>query len=405
MGANNMFRITCVLFLMVLMSGALHAVTLKWEIKKDDRLEVVKTAKVKHYVNAQLLKQYEERDIVNLVCYEEFTGGSKVKGDFSIYQRDSSSEVFEKATLLEKHDSDFIIEPGGRFQVKKQDYMPNLRHIPTFPAGDIKAGDSWKGDAEMLLNNFSAPLKLTFPVEYMLKELKEIDGDDVAVIHYRFNFDKTTGGPASPQDIPKRIAAKNAGVMNWDITKKSPMDMDDQYIIVFVFKNPQNSSLMTQEFHMNIHTENKSYRVVGEAEKEKARDELAKEIGGDSGIGVTSDNRGLVLTMGDVHFDFDSYDIKEESRSKLTGVADVIGKKYPDHELVVEGHTDNVGDTDYNMKLSIQRARSVARYMKKHMNHDKISFQGFGEKNPVAENGTSAGRQKNRRVEIIIKMQ
>jgi len=82
-----------------------------------------------------------------------------------------------------------------------------------------------------------------------------------------------------------------------------------------------------------------------------------------------------------------------------------LKKRYPDREIIVEGHTDNIGEPQYNDRLSESRARTVAEYLKSKAITDKLSYRGFGSGRPLADNATKGGRQKNRRVEIIIKLQ
>ena len=81
----------------------------------------------------------------------------------------------------------------------------------------------------------------------------------------------------------------------------------------------------------------------------------------------------------------------------------VVLNKYPDTELLIEGHTDNTGAAEYNQKLSEQRARSVADYLKSlSVAGERLSESGHGFNIPVADNTTEAGRRLNRRVEIAI---
>jgi outer membrane protein OmpA-like peptidoglycan-associated protein len=403
MGARTITRLAGAL-LTLLCVLPLHAVTLRWDIARDERLEIVKTAKVKFFIDHALRKEYDERNIVNLTCYERGDDGSRVRGHFSVHQRDASDEVFKAETLLEKHESDFAIAATGRFTVKEGDYMPNLRHIPTFPAGDVPAGHTWKGDGELHFNSFSRPFSITFPVEYRFEEMKNEGGAEYAVIRYAFTFDKRLPGGAPP-DMPRRVTGNDEGVLYWDTSKHEPVnmkEMEDRYAILLVF--PQAGVAESMKFQMDIVTVYRTYRPVAEADREKAREELEKRIPKDSGVDVVTDSRGLVVRLGDVLFDFDSFRLKEDSRGTLNSVADIIRAQYPDRELIVEGHTDSTGRTDYNQGLSEDRAVAVARYMKRRVGHDKISYQGFGEKNPLEDNGTAGGRKKNRRVDIIIRM-
>jgi outer membrane protein OmpA-like peptidoglycan-associated protein len=112
--------------------------------------------------------------------------------------------------------------------------------------------------------------------------------------------------------------------------------------------------------------------------------------------------RGLVVNMGDVLFDFGKYNLRSEAREKLAKLTGIV-LAHPGLKLAVEGHTDSVGGDEANQKLSEQRADAVRKYLVEEGLADaSVSSQGFGKTSPVADNDTAAGRQKNRRVEIVV---
>jgi outer membrane protein OmpA-like peptidoglycan-associated protein len=105
---------------------------------------------------------------------------------------------------------------------------------------------------------------------------------------------------------------------------------------------------------------------------------------------------------GSVLFDFDSAQIRPDAERTLAEVAEVI-KGYAKRPVRVEGHTDSVASDDYNQKLSDRRAASVQAWLAgKGVEGGRLTPRGFGETRPVADNGTAEGRQRNRRVEVII---
>jgi outer membrane protein OmpA-like peptidoglycan-associated protein len=112
--------------------------------------------------------------------------------------------------------------------------------------------------------------------------------------------------------------------------------------------------------------------------------------------------RGLVVNMGDVLFDFGKYDLRPEAREKLAKLSGII-LGHPGLNLAVEGHTDNVGSDEVNQKLSEKRAETVRGYLiEQNLADNTVTSHGFGKTSPVADNSSAAGRQKNRRVEIVI---
>jgi outer membrane protein OmpA-like peptidoglycan-associated protein len=105
---------------------------------------------------------------------------------------------------------------------------------------------------------------------------------------------------------------------------------------------------------------------------------------------------------GSVLFDFDSAQIRPDAERTLSEVAEVI-KGYAKRPVRIEGHTDSVASDDYNQKLSERRAASVRAWLAgRSVEPARLTPRGLGETKPVADNGTAEGRQRNRRVEVII---
>jgi len=112
--------------------------------------------------------------------------------------------------------------------------------------------------------------------------------------------------------------------------------------------------------------------------------------------------RGLVVNLSDVLFDTGKADLKPGAREKLSRLSGVL-LSHPGLHIEVEGHTDNVGADNYNQQLSETRASSVRDYLvREGIASNTVGTSGFGESKPVASNGTAAGKQQNRRVELIV---
>ncbi len=112
--------------------------------------------------------------------------------------------------------------------------------------------------------------------------------------------------------------------------------------------------------------------------------------------------RGLIVSMSDVLFDTGQYSLKPGAREKLAKVAGIL-IAYPSLNIAVGGYTDNVGDDAMNQKLSENRAGAVRDYLvQQGVGANSVSATGFGDTAPVASNDDSAGRQQNRRVELVV---
>ena len=139
-----------------------------------------------------------------------------------------------------------------------------------------------------------------------------------------------------------------------------------------------------------------------QADREKAalRDQLRNQL--NQVLDTRETARGLIVNLSDVLFDTGSATLKPGAREKLARVAGIL-LSHPDLKLQIEGHTDSVGDTDYNQRLSESRADSVRAYLTSQgIAATSVTTAGFGEAQPVASNDSPAGRQQNRRVELVV---
>ncbi len=141
-------------------------------------------------------------------------------------------------------------------------------------------------------------------------------------------------------------------------------------------------------------------RQQAENEKTALRERLRNQL--NMILETRETARGLIVNISDVLFDFNKYDLKPGAREKMAKVAGIL-LAYPGLKIQVEGHTDSVGTDDYNLKLSQQRADSVRTYLvTQGVPADSVTSVGLGKADPVASNDTAAGRQQNRRVELVV---
>jgi outer membrane protein OmpA-like peptidoglycan-associated protein len=137
-------------------------------------------------------------------------------------------------------------------------------------------------------------------------------------------------------------------------------------------------------------------------EAAKARREAEELAGRLSEMQASQSERGMVLTLSDVLFDFDSANLKAGAQKAVNELANFL-KEYPKRTIQIEGFTDSVGSAEYNKNLSQRRANALqSALIRDGISPQRITTIGYGEKYPVATNMNEAGRQQNRRVEIII---
>ncbi|HWZ54557.1 MAG TPA: OmpA family protein [Verrucomicrobiae bacterium] len=162
----------------------------------------------------------------------------------------------------------------------------------------------------------------------------------------------------------------------------------------------QQAALVQKQAAESEATKARQAAAKAEAEKAGLRAQLRAQL---NSILQTDDSaRGLIVNMSDVLFDTGSVTLKPGAREKLAKVSGIV-LAHPGLTLQVEGHTDSVGGDELNQRLSEQRAGSVREFLiGQGLNDSAITAEGFGKTEPVATNDTPEGRQRNRRVEIVV---
>jgi outer membrane protein OmpA-like peptidoglycan-associated protein len=133
-------------------------------------------------------------------------------------------------------------------------------------------------------------------------------------------------------------------------------------------------------------------------------DKQAAEMQRDlEGAEIQRIGEGIKITFDSgILFDIDKSNLRPVSETNLVKLAKILNK-YPDTNILIEGHTDDTGTDDYNMALSKDRARSVSHYLATvEVASSRFSIAGYGETQPIVMNDSPEGRQKNRRVDIAV---
>jgi outer membrane protein OmpA-like peptidoglycan-associated protein len=134
-------------------------------------------------------------------------------------------------------------------------------------------------------------------------------------------------------------------------------------------------------------------------EREREIESLEAEL---AALQAQQTDRGLVVTLGDILFDFDEAELTPGGELQVARLADAL-RQMPDRNVLIEGHTDSSGSDSYNLELSQRRANAVEDLLIiQGVDPTRILTRGYGEQYPVVANDSAAGRQQNRRVEVVI---
>jgi len=136
----------------------------------------------------------------------------------------------------------------------------------------------------------------------------------------------------------------------------------------------------------------------------KERDDLAGMLKGAlSSVAETTETaRGVIVSLSGILFDVGKATLKPASQLTVAKLAGIL-MVFPKMNLSIEGYTDSTGSSELNMRLSMERARSVYEFlMGQGFSSSRMRYQGFGPDNPIAPNDTETNRAKNRRVEVVL---
>lgn len=162
-------------------------------------------------------------------------------------------------------------------------------------------------------------------------------------------------------------------------------------------KRKSDAEIAAQEQARKLAEEQKQ---AAEREKAELRARLLEQF--NRVLPTTDTPRGLVVNMGDVLFDTGKADLQVPAQVALAKLSGIVSN-YPSLRLGIEGYTDSTGSAEFNQTLSEKRAAAVRDYLvAQGLETGTLSAQGFGLNNPVADNSSSQGRQRNRRVEIVV---
>jgi len=182
--------------------------------------------------------------------------------------------------------------------------------------------------------------------------------------------------------------------------------VDERFTMLMLERDDLSSQVQTSEIMLrSVEREHEEVAAeLGVLIEQEARFQNAKKlIRPSEGAVLFNASNDVVLRLSGLSFDIGSAEIRDDHLSLLDRVVEII-QMFPDAELVVEGHTDALGDQASNLQLSERRAYALMMYLRNAtgMSSDRIRAIGYGSERPIASNETSRGRSKNRRNDIII---
>ena len=287
----------------------------------------------------------------------------------------------------------------GRMKVDQKNSFPTFRSVPVFPDKDIKAGDQWSYPAVEVQDLFSDGTISVLPINvvYTFLGYEEAEGRLLAKFKYEHKLDITNSRNYKIDERIVRVVGKSETIMYFDNEKGSRVK--EEYSRDYAFL------LYSQDVYEFIDNGERYWYDIETMDKEKIVNDIQKELEKEDikDAEIKKDDKGIKLSIENLHFVADSTELLPEESVRLEKIAKLL-QKYKNRGVLIIGHTTDKGTEKGRIKLSIERAKVITDYLAEQsaINLEKSSFGGKGGTEPIADNNTEEGMKKNRRVEIYI---
>jgi len=375
----------------------------QWKLVNDDVLELNEFHSVVFRIAEREVKR-QDRNRIALKVEECNDKSCRLNGFFDTYVRYGNTKgPFRKDKNFQ---SNFFIQKNGTYQVPDEYIMPNLRSVPGFSNEPVQPGDSWSLAAEESFDFPGGRIKIPVNAEYMLHGIRDWKWNE-----YSGKADKITYSYSImhqskfiKEGLPVKIYGFARGTVFFNQEKGLPEYKENRLSYTFVYPGG-----IVQEANFLINGVYQSRKTLSEQAKENFRNQIEEELGiprdeqGKSPLNVRRTEEGISISMDSILFSLDESELSKDAVDQVSKIAQVL-RKYPTREIRISGHTDSTGGKDYNQKLSEDRAKSVLNAFvdKFGLDANRLSYQGFADRRPIASNKTEDERKKNRRVDITL---
>ncbi|MDR2094078.1 MAG: OmpA family protein [Treponema sp.] len=384
----------------LLLSPALDAEQFLYKHETGDTYRILSTVNEDVYINRRLSHQAEILNRIAVEVQEVKEGKGRIKASFLTAER-ALALAGRSFQWSREYESEFERDEQGHLTIGRQYYMPVVRDVPVFPSKDIKAGESWSAEGHEMHDfrdgfGIQEPYLIPFTAQYTFlgtREWKDKDYPAFSVTYRIFTEPAAVRGSI----YPTRIMGASDQTVYWDTNMGQAVAYEENFRMIFELSNNQ-----TVEYRGWAKAEVlESQRMDREKIKDEIKEELERlDLGG---ISVRDSEEGIVLNLENIQFYPDSPVMLPGEQQKLDKIAEIL-MRYGDRDILVGGHTALAGNPEGRMKLSLDRAGTVADYLidKKVRGADRVVVRGYGAEKPIADNLNETGRARNRRVEITI---
>lgn len=377
---------------------------LRWQFAEGDILELKKFSEQVIKTGGSTVKRSVFHRVLLEARSPDPARGFPLDGTFvTLIKSGETRNVYAEA---ERFTASFFLQPTGHFVVDAEQYMPNVRSVPSFPAerdpalkddAGMDVGATWENPGSEVMN-FGRLVVVPFNVRYEYRGLESVKSEEGEKNCHKFisnyELNHTANNGAGP-----RVFGYVTAIWFWDAAQGIPYYAQEDYNVIIV-----NEQGLANEFAIKSRSYYRKFRARADDAKvalaEKIKDNLVRE---NPQLDVRVTDNGVAISVPDIFFATNSAQLSGDAKKVLARIGRTL-RTLQNRHIRVRGHTDSTGDEEYNQQLSEKRAEAVAGYLvdEAELNPDSLSYDGRGARDPVADNSLEEGRARNRRVEILL---
>ena len=381
-----------VIFLLYLFNYSIFPEQFKINYSDLDKYELKFFGDYSVYLNGKY-QGLNVRNIKGVLNVNKFSDNLKIEGNVYYLKktiRGNSTTGFE----IDKFEScSFILTVDGQIKNSSNITFPPLLGVPFFPDDDLSVGDIFENYGKATVTFFDREdvelLEIKAATQY--KGKKEYRGKLFDYFEISYRYVRVLEG-----DNIKSARGQHNLSLYFDNYSGKPYYMLDRFEEEFELRN--GDKIKHKGFY------NYFYKLIIPMQKDELMVELKKDTDRDllKDLDFKKKKEGISITINNLKFKPDSTELLETEWTKLKKILNMLSK-IEDRSFLIVGHTALAGTEKARMKLSLERAKTIADFLINNgIKGDRILFTGKGATEPVAPNDTEENMQKNRRVEIII---
>ncbi len=357
------------------------------DFKNDDLFKIIVRSNYKKYKNTKYfgLTSRELKGIfkVTIIDNEQYM----ISGDVYTIEKTIRGSIVlpNQVNLIEK--SIMYFSKDGTLIEKSGSLFPPIQGFPFFPVNELEINDIYSGSGFFNMPLYNQKKSIDIPINFnaQYKGESNLNGENYSLFEQSFFIDYKS------DEINKDFKGRHIVKMFFDNTTGRPVYMDDRF--EDQIQSDDGEIIQYKGFYLYFYNRIQSLqkKTIVPTIKIKTEDGFVNES-----------EKGISITLNNLHFLPDSTEIVESDKALLESVFTTLNE-IKDRSFLVVGHTANTGNPEAEKKLSEERALSIAQYFQmKGIKQDKLLFTGKGALEPIAPNDTEENKRKNRRVEIII---